>query len=86
MTKINYHSVKEFGDHDTIGYLEDDRVFWTWNLGRGMAPEKLLEMGAKNGEDGGIVFPTIEEIINYIRSGERHDLADEVEKEFIEFI
>ena len=82
-TAINYHSVKEFGDHDTVGYMEDGRVFWCWNTGPAIELEELLEMGHRNGEDGGIVFPTIEEIVNYIRSGERHDLADEVEKEFI---
>ena len=82
MTKINYRSVKEFGDNDVVGYLEDDRVFWTWNLGRGMAPEKLLEMGENDGENGGKIFSSIPELIEYLESGGRGDLAEDVRKNF----
>jgi hypothetical protein len=82
MTKINYHSVKEFGDHDTVGYMEDGRVFWTWNMGHGAEPEKLLEMGENDGENGGKIFPSIPELIEYLESGGREDLAEAVRKNF----
>ncbi len=84
MTKINYRNrnVKEFGDHDTVGYLEDGRVFWTWNMGSGMEPEKLLEMGENDGENGGKIFSSIPELIEYLESGGREDLAEDVRKNF----
>lgn len=82
MTKINYRNVKEFGDHDTVGYMEDGRVFWTWNMGHGAEPEKLLEMGENDGENGGKIFSSIPELIEYLESGGREDLAEDVKKNF----
>lgn len=64
--RINWHLVREFGDHDTIGRLIDGRWFWTWNLGSAIGPEKLLEMGAEDGENGGEVFDTYADLLRIL--------------------
>ena len=79
--KINYRTVKEFGDHDTIGRLEDGRFFWAWNLGEAREPEKLLEMGPADGENGGEVFESLDELLSELDEC-RPNLADDVRKHF----
>lgn len=78
--KINWHLTKEFGDHDTVGRLTDGRWFWTWNLGPGMDPEKLLEMGAEDGEDGGMVFDSYAALLDAMEG--REELVKLVQEQF----
>lgn len=51
-------------------------------MGHGAEPEKLLEMGENDGENGGKIFPSIPELIEYLESGGREDLAEAVRKNF----
>lgn len=81
--KINYHTMKEFGDHDIVGCLEDGRYFFTWNMGEGRSPEELLEMGVGDGEDGGEIFESLDELLSDLNEC-RSDLADDVRKHFLD--
>ena len=78
--EINWNRTHEFGDHDTVGRLTDGRWFWTWNTGPGKDPETLLEMGSEDGEDGGQVFDSYEELIDGLEG--RDELAALVRKRF----
>ena len=80
--KINWHRTHEFGDHDTVGQLQDGRYFWTWNLGSAIEPEELLKKGGDDGEDGGMIFDSLEGLIEEIEGGERFDLSALVKENF----
>ena len=77
---IDWKRSHEFGDHDMVGRLTDGRWFWTWNTGPCRDPEALLKMGGEDGEDGGAVFDSYEELVNAIES--RDDLVEMVRKKF----
>ena len=79
--EINWKMTESIGDQDTIGELKDGRVFWTWNTGAGMDAEELLEMGEGDGENGGKVFASREELLDYLE-GTRDDLAAFVKRNF----
>lgn len=79
--KVDWKNTKEFGDQDTIGQLTDSRFFWAWNTGAGKSIEELLEMGEDNGENGGKVFDSLEELLDYLENA-RDDLTDFVRENF----
>ena len=78
--KINWTRIHEFGDYDTVGRLVDGRWFWTWNTGPCRDPEALLEMGGEDGEDGGAVFGSYEDLMDALEC--REDLFEMVRKRF----
>ena len=80
--RIDWNMTAELGDHHTIGRLTDGRWFWTWNMGSALSPEKLLTMGSEDGEDGGLVFGSYAELLNYIEGGEQYDLVAMTKEQF----
>lgn len=82
MTKIDWNKTEQFGDHDTVGRLVDGRWFWTWNLGSAMDAEELLELGPHDGEDGGLIFGSFEDLLKGMEG--RDDLVRAVVERFSE--
>ena len=79
--EINWKRTEEVGDQDTIGQFTDGSFFWTWNTGAGKTAEELLEMGEKDSENGGKIFSSCEEMLDYFE-GVRDDLAGFVKENF----